>query len=55
MEVVNDMLLIIDMSVNYLDIIDDIYFKKWLKAMDFVYKPSLELDWYTWRDKTQWI
>jgi len=37
MEAVNDMLLIIDEPTNYLEVIYDIYFKKWLKAMDFLY------------------
>jgi hypothetical protein len=37
MEVVNDMLLKIDKFANYLEVICDIYSKKWLKAMDFMY------------------
>jgi hypothetical protein len=37
MEVVNDMLLIIDESTNYLKVIYDIYSKKWLEVMDFMY------------------
>ena len=37
MEAVNDMLLIIDESTNYLEVIYDIYSKKWLEAMDFMY------------------
>jgi len=37
MEVVNDMLLIIDDPTNYLEVIYDIYSKKWLEAMSFMY------------------
>jgi hypothetical protein len=37
MEAVNDILLKIDEPTNYLEVIYDIYFKKWLKAMDFMY------------------
>jgi len=37
MEVVNDMLHIIDDSTNYFEVIYDIYSKKWLEVMDFMY------------------
>jgi hypothetical protein len=37
MEVVNDMLLVIDESITYLEVIYDIYSKKWIKVMDFMY------------------
>ena len=37
MEIMNDMLLIIDELTNNLEVIYDIYSKKWLEAMDFMY------------------
>jgi hypothetical protein len=37
MDVVNDMLLIIDKPTSYLRVIYDIYSKKWLEVMDFIY------------------
>jgi hypothetical protein len=40
METMNDMLLIIDEPANYLKVIYDIYSKKWLETMDFMYQPS---------------
>jgi len=37
MEALNGMLLIINEPTNYLEVIYDIYFKKWLEAMNFMY------------------
>jgi len=37
MKIVKDMMLIIDELTNYLEVIYDIYSKKWLEAMDFMY------------------
>jgi hypothetical protein len=37
MEIMNDMLLIIDELTNNLEVIYDIYSKKWLEAMEFMY------------------
>jgi hypothetical protein len=40
----NDMLLIIDDHIYYLEVINDIYSKKWLKVMNFMCQSSLEHD-----------
>jgi len=37
MKIMNDMLLIIDELTNNLEVIYDIYSKKWLEAMEFMY------------------
>jgi hypothetical protein len=37
MVIMNDMLLIIDELTNNFEVIYDIYSKKWLEAMDFMY------------------
>jgi len=52
MKDVNDILLIINEYTNYLEVIYDIYSKKWLEAMNFMYQLSLELSWSTWMNKT---